>query len=77
MQWSQQSRRQRLLSSIPIYDSHLMRSLLERVTHFSRGEEPENMSFVAFSLARNLDTKAHTMDFESQNFADMQKNFTG
>ena len=54
-----------------------MRFLHERVTHFQRGEEPENMNILAFSLARNLEIEAHKMDLDSQNFADMQKNFTG
>ena len=54
-----------------------MRFLHERVTHLQRGEEPENMNILAFSLARNLEIEAHKMDLDSQNFADMQKNFTG
>ena len=62
---------------MPIYDTHLMRFLHERVTHFQRGEEPENMNILAFSLGRNLEVKAQNMDLDSQNFTDIQKNFTG
>ena len=62
---------------MPIYDTHLMRFLHERVTHFQRGEEPKNMNNLAFSRARNFEVKAHNMDLDSQNFVDIQKNFTG